>query len=346
MAEIMTLYWKGMLVESPLGPAQQADELTLPVLRDLHNKLLLDVKYTPPGPPEEIAKPTTLQVPTLEGTRNSSTGSSTSSTPSSSMSKPHKGEVKPPTPRAKQIEALERLGVYTRRYDFKTFDQPEAKISTHIFSLSERSLMEVHDTQPEELFNHNRNFFMRAYPKRLRFDSSNLEPSVFWSTGVQIVALNWQRYDTGMMMNEAMFSGSQGWVLKPEGYRSSSNHSRQQIASPRYNVDLSIEFFAGQDIPLPPERDNPRYFRPFVKVRLHTQNLEEENPEPIPGGGRARGGRTKGGEYKRKTKTARTVDPDFGREVVKFKSVRTAIEELTFVGYVITNLCKTPCCHF
>jgi hypothetical protein len=332
MADIMTEYWRGMLVELPLEPAQPADQLTLPVLGELHHKILLDVKHTPPGPPQELAKPTTLQVPTLERTRNSSTGSITYSSPSSSMSDIPKGEVKPPAPRVKQIEALERLGVYTRRYGFKTFDQLEAKIPTDIFSLSERSLMEVHETQPEELFNHNKKFFMRAYPKRLRFDSSNFEPSVFWRTGVQIVALNWQRYDAGLMLNDAMFAGSSGWVLKPEGYRSSSNHSRQHITSPHYNFDLSIEFFAGQGIPLSPEIDQPRDFRPFVKVRLHVQNPEEANSEPIPGGGRARGSRTKGGEYKRKTKTRRTMCPDFGREVIKFQSVRSVMEELTFVG--------------
>jgi hypothetical protein len=340
MAEVMTEYWRGMLVDSPFGPAQPTDELTLPVLGDLDKKILLDVKYTPPGPPGETAKPTTLQVPTLEGRRNSSTGSMTHSDPSSSMSELSKGEAGPPIPRPKQIEALGRLGVYTRRYDFKAFGQPEAKIPTHIFSLSERTLMEVHETQSEELFNHNKNFLMRTYPKRSRFDSSNFEPSVSWRTGVQIVALNWQRWDTGMMVNEAMFAGSPGWVLKPEGYRSSSNHSLQQMASPRYNIDLSIEFLAGQDIPLPLEMDSPRRFRPFVKVRLHTQNPEEEHSEPIPGGGRARGGRTKGGEYKLKTKTARTTDPDFGREIIQFQGVRTVTKEFTFVGYVTANPCK------
>jgi len=270
MVEIMTECWEGMLVDVPLDPAQSADKLTLPVLGKLCKKILLDVKHTPSRPSKETVKPTTLQVPTLEGTRNSSTGSIVYSTPSSNMSELPKGEVNPPAPSAKQIEALERLGVYTRRYDFETFDQPEAKIPTHIFSLSERSLVEVYESQPEELFNHNKNFFMRVYPKSLRFDSSNFEPSVFWRTGVQIVALNWQRHDTGMMQNEALFAGYSGWVLKPEGYRGLSNLSLQQVASPLYNIDLSIEFFAGQDIPLPPEMDDPRKMRPFVKVRLHT----------------------------------------------------------------------------
>ena len=38
----------------------------------------------------------------------------------------------------------------------------------------------------------------------------------FWRTGSQIVSLNWQTYDTGMHINEGMFVGTSGWVLKPE----------------------------------------------------------------------------------------------------------------------------------
>jgi Phosphatidylinositol-specific phospholipase C, Y domain len=50
----------------------------------------------------------------------------------------------------------------------------------------------------------------------LRFSSSNQEPAVFWRTGAQLVALNWQKFDLGMMENEALFAGSGGMVLKPE----------------------------------------------------------------------------------------------------------------------------------
>ena len=33
-----------------------------------------------------------------------------------------------------------------------------------------------------------------------------------------MVALNWQSWDKGMMLNEGMFAGEQGWVLKPDGF--------------------------------------------------------------------------------------------------------------------------------
>jgi phosphatidylinositol phospholipase C, delta len=56
---------------------------------------------------------------------------------------------------------------------------------------------------------------IRVYPFGLRVSSSNQEPAVFWRNGAQLVALNYQKFDLGMMQNEALFLGSQGMVLKP-----------------------------------------------------------------------------------------------------------------------------------
>jgi Phosphatidylinositol-specific phospholipase C, Y domain len=49
----------------------------------------------------------------------------------------------------------------------------------------------------------------------LRVSSSNQEPAIYWGEGAQLVALNWQKFDLGMMQNEAMFRGRGGMVLKP-----------------------------------------------------------------------------------------------------------------------------------
>jgi phosphatidylinositol phospholipase C delta len=49
--------------------------------------------------------------------------------------------------------------------------------------------------------------------------SSNLDPSKFWRSGSQVVSLNWQKYDKGVQMNEGLFVGTHGWVLKPEHMR-------------------------------------------------------------------------------------------------------------------------------
>ncbi|OAL07179.1 PLC-like phosphodiesterase [Phaeosphaeriaceae sp. SRC1lsM3a] len=321
MVELMAEYWKGMLVELPLDSSQSFESLDLPTLKDLEGKILVKVKRSSTKAPPAVAQPTTVQAPAppLQQTR----------TEDSSNTEPEEtpdGEKKPPAPKPKVVEALSKLGVYCGGYHFKGLDTPEASIPTHVFSLSEKALMEVHETNPAGLFKHNKHFFMRAYPKGLRLNSSNLNPSVFWRAGVQIVALNWQRWDGGMMQNEAMFAGTAGWVLKPEGYRSSSKEATQKTAVVHHNLDLSIEFLAGQDIPLPPEEDDPKDFKPYVKVELHVEKHEERNNERIPGDGRSQKG-----EYKKKTKTQRTTNPDFGREIIKFDGVHGVTDELTFV---------------
>lgn len=49
--------------------------------------------------------------------------------------------------------------------------------------------------------------------------SGNQNPSTQWQNGSQIVCLNWQKYDKGMQLNEALFVGTPGWVLKPARMR-------------------------------------------------------------------------------------------------------------------------------
>ncbi|KAF1969135.1 1-phosphatidylinositol-4,5-bisphosphate phosphodiesterase 1 [Bimuria novae-zelandiae CBS 107.79] len=322
MVELMTEYWKGMLVDLPLDPAQTSEDIKLPTLKELKNKILVKVKRVSHKPADPVAKPTTLQAPvTLSPTQTNQSAQSDVTSDSSDTA-----AEKPPAPKPKVIEALSKLGVYFGGYHYKGLNVPEANIPTHVFSLSEKTLMEVHETNPAELFKHNKNFFMRAYPKGLRVTSSNLNPAIFWRQGVQIVALNWQRWDGGMMQNEAMFAGTSGWVLKPEGYRNTSQGTTPKDAVPHHNLDLSIEFLAGQNIPLPPEEDDPMDFKPFVKVELHVEKFQEGEGGAIPGGGASNKG-----DFKKKTRTQRTTNPDFGREIVEFKGVTRVTEELTFV---------------
>jgi hypothetical protein len=130
--------------------------------------------------------------------------------------------AKNPKKKSKIIRTLSQMGIFTRGVSFKSLTQPEAAMPTHIFSLSEKGVLEVHEKMPKALFDHNKHFLMRTYPSGLRIKSSNLDPVVFWRKGIQVVALNWQNWDEGMMLNEGMFAGTGGFVLKPEGTFSNS----------------------------------------------------------------------------------------------------------------------------
>lgn len=196
--------------------------------------------------------------------------------------------------------------------------------------------MEVHQSCGPTLFSHNRNYLMRAYPSGLRVSSSNLDPSVFWRKGVQMVALNWQKWDEGMMLNEGMFAGEGGWVLKPEGYRSINqqrknaaiSHESQADAIAHKTLDLVITVYAGQAIPLPTGDESVRGFHPYVKCELHVEKPEERTGAPI-----EEGGKSKGGEHKRHTKTKHGIEPDFGGERLEWAGIPYVVEQLSFLRF-------------
>lgn len=194
MVAIMQQTWAGLLLPEPKEDAQH-----LPSPAELHGKILVKVKYAPPE----------------GGSHAEQDGEETAVPPPGDAAA--KTTTKKPKKPSKIIQALSKLGVYTRGVSFKSLTQPEAAMPTHIFSLSENGVAEVHQKSARELFEHNRRFLMRTYPSAFRIRSSNLDPSVFWRKGIQIVALNWQNWDAGMMLNEGMFAGTGGYVLKPEG---------------------------------------------------------------------------------------------------------------------------------
>lgn len=189
MVEIMENTWRGMLAAPPSN-----DCTTLPSPEDLRGKILVKVKAAPKESPVSM-----VERPLPE--RQSSISSS-----SSSAAETKSGPMSPKSPKSRKnkdskhkkskiIESLSSLGIYTRSYHFKNLGAPEATIPTHVFSLSEKKLMELHETSGSTLFSHNKDYLMRAYPSGTRVSSSNLDPAVFWRKGVQMVALNWQKFD-------------------------------------------------------------------------------------------------------------------------------------------------------
>jgi hypothetical protein len=168
---------------------------------------------------------------------------------------------------------------------------------------------------------------MRVYPYGLRVNSSNPDPTFFWRCGAQIVALNWQNLDKGMMLNRGMFTGEPGWVLKPQGYCSSDPHS---APVKRQQLDLSIEILAGQNLPLPPGDTKESGFRPYVSCYLHVECPDEENGFPPGGDNTTDSEKT---SYKRGIKSATGTNPDFGAQMIQFPTLQGVIEELTFVRY-------------
>ncbi|KAK7753568.1 hypothetical protein SLS62_004426 [Diatrype stigma] len=291
MVNIMHEVWAGLLINPPEKEAKY-----LPSPAELRNKILVKVKYAPSNSDTPAAEDDNRLPPEAKENPDSKAAAA-------------KTAQKP----SKIIQALSALGIYTRGVSFKSLTQPEATMPTHIFSLSESTVLEVHDNEADRLFNHNKHYLMRTYPSGMRISSSNLDAPVFWRKGIQIVALNWQKWDEGMMMNEGMFASTGGYVLKPEGFRgpkpvpaptdtnttgssadgSTNSTAQQQVAAAdavpapapaadptptiiHQTLDLKITVLAAQNLPLPDEDDKASGFRPYVKVELHT-----EPPHPL-----------------------------------------------------------------
>jgi len=210
-------------------------------------------------------------------------------------------------------EELAALGIYTHSEHFGGQESLDFRSPSHIFSLSEStfSALAADNDKALRIQEHNRDYFMRIYPKGLRFDSSNPDPSFHWRRGVQMVAMNWQKTDEGMMLNDAMFANTDGWILKPTGYPSGKV------------LDLKITVLAGQFLSLSEIRkqksvvvgsDNKKV-RTSVKVELHVEKQHKSL------------------DFVRETAPGDTDNPDWGFDAapLEFSDVKNVVEETSYV---------------
>ncbi|XP_060525896.1 1-phosphatidylinositol 4,5-bisphosphate phosphodiesterase epsilon-1-like isoform X2 [Cylas formicarius] len=84
-------------------------------------------------------------------------------------------------------------------------------------SINENTAKKLCRKQALALVAHTQTQLMRTYPAPMRIDSSNFNPVIFWSFGIQMSALNYQTDDTAMQLNNALFetNGRCGYVNKP-----------------------------------------------------------------------------------------------------------------------------------
>uniref|UniRef100_A0AAR5Q1K1 Phosphoinositide phospholipase C n=1 Tax=Dendroctonus ponderosae TaxID=77166 RepID=A0AAR5Q1K1_DENPD len=84
-------------------------------------------------------------------------------------------------------------------------------------SINENTAKKLCRKQPLALVAHTQTQLMRTYPAPMRIDSSNFNPVIFWSFGIQMAALNFQTEDTPMQLHNSLFetNGKCGYVSKP-----------------------------------------------------------------------------------------------------------------------------------
>lgn len=129
-------------------------------------------------------------------------------------------------------------------------------------------------TATPKIATHNAHHLMRVYPKGTRISSRNLNPVPFWSLGAQICALNWQTFDASMQLNEALFAGTDGYVLKPAALRAGGSG----VLNPRDGKKrrLKLRIVGASNIPVPSGREGGDV-KPYVTCTLvHPDDTEKK----------------------------------------------------------------------
>lgn len=325
MVKIMKDEWAGCLLDKPVDGCDPLERQ--PRLEELLDKILVKVKR--PASKSAVSTPKLPSTPKVQSTPKVPTLAVPGAYDEELSHSDDERCERTGTKRTPICESLAALAIYTHSEHFKAFDTPSARTPGHIFSIVEGKIRELHEKMPDELFEHNRRFMMRAYPHPItRISSHNPDPSLFWRAGVQMVALNWQdgKYEK-MSLHDAMFTeDTQGWVLKPRGYRSTDGENDKPE---RRTLTLTITIYAGLYIPLPNEQMEEdvangavtgdgaanKHFKPSVQVDLVVPHEKGA------------------GKLERKTGAGATVHPDWGPRGcrLEFVGVQNVVEELSFV---------------
>ncbi|KAI6353465.1 hypothetical protein MCOR25_008985 [Pyricularia grisea] len=141
--------------------------------------------------------------------------------------------------------------------------QPLALPHHHLINISESGLSRHLPEAAGKIAAHNAQHLMRVYPKGTRISSRNMKVIPFWAVGAQICAMNWQTFGANMQMNEALFAGTDGYVLKPEALRSGGGSGTTKPRRRR----LRLHVAGASDIPLPAGRE-PDEIKPYLTCTL------------------------------------------------------------------------------
>ncbi|CEF61442.1 C2 domain and Phospholipase C,phosphatidylinositol-specific, X domain and Phosphoinositide phospholipase C family and Phospholipase C, phosphatidylinositol-specific, Y domain and EF-hand domain and EF-hand domain pair and Pleckstrin homology-like domain and Phospholipase C,phosphoinositol-specific, EF-hand-like domain and PLC-like phosphodiesterase, TIM beta/alpha-barrel domain-containing protein [Strongyloides ratti] len=109
---------------------------------------------------------------------------------------------------------------------------------------------------------------VKAYPKGIRQDSSNMDPMLAWLSGIQSVALNFQTNCENMDLNRGLFqvNGNSGYVLKPH-FLIEGKDPRSQEVSQFVKTYMNVVIISGQYLPkVEPGND---IVDPYVSIEIY-----------------------------------------------------------------------------
>ncbi|THV02613.1 PLC-like phosphodiesterase [Dendrothele bispora CBS 962.96] len=241
MVNIMLAAWGDKLVKAKVEGIEEDKNISP---RDLRGRILLMVEYYPPGKED--------------GDTDSSSSSSSSS---SDEEEEEKIIIASKKERESISEELAALGFYARSMKPKKDWLLENLLEPRhiLINISESAVLSLLPNSFRDLVDNGYRHLRRIFPKGLRIDSSNMDILKFWRNGSQVVSLNWQTFDRGMQLNEAMFVGTGGWVLKPQRMLTGEESG--------VRVRLSGEIVGVSSLPPPKDHENESYSA-YVKAEL------------------------------------------------------------------------------
>ena len=244
LVEIMKEVWGGRLLSAPVRQkGHEEQEGGNPVrLEDLGSKIAVIVEYHLPDEVDD----------------SSASASSSSDSEQEKQARQEYKTKKNAAPPPIIVPELAELGVYAQ--SVKPRDDSwyiEGKVKDgppehHLINVSESGLASHTGEHASEISRHNARHLMRVYPKGTRISSRNLSPIPFWAVGAQICALNWQTFGASMQINDALFAGTAGYVLKPPALRFGGNGV---LSSHSQRKRIRLHVAGATDVPLPDGRD-------------------------------------------------------------------------------------------
>ncbi|TDL23427.1 PLC-like phosphodiesterase [Rickenella mellea] len=209
---IMRECWGGLLVDSEVEGVQEGNVSP----RDLRGRIVMMIEYYPAatitGPSDSDPPPPEPKEPKEDWESDSEPDE-----PNPNLTD-EPSHIQTTDRHPKITPSLAALGIYARSMKpGKNWLTEQLNDPPHILlNISESLLLSLLKSSQAltSILAKSRQHLMRIYPRGTRIASGNQDPLKAWKAGAQVVALNWQEYDRGMMVNEAMFGGSAGWVCK------------------------------------------------------------------------------------------------------------------------------------
>jgi phosphatidylinositol phospholipase C delta len=246
---------KGHLEEEGLGGHVRLEELG--------SKIVVIVEYHFPGEPDSSDEEDSSS---SSGSSDRSDGEREKQEEDARRARQEYKKQKATAPKTIIIPELAELGVYAQSVkpqDNSWFDPvPGFKDAPHhhLINVSETQLAKHMPESNQQIARHNAQHLMRVFPKGTRVSSRNLDPVPFWGVGAHICALNWQTFGAAMQLNDALFAGTQGFVLKPASLRG-------QTGGMIRRKKLRLHVAGATDVPIPADRPADEV-KPYVSCLL------------------------------------------------------------------------------